>query len=662
MSSQSGKSAESIIKEARQHYAEKRFKPALEQFTRAMKICSCARGMKRDRCTCKNFEKVALDDESIFNEAMYNCKCSVGKTFNKCDKPLHIQALDYRAATFEALGELARAQRDAEWILELAPRLLEGYLRLGKVARLQKKYEFAWKVYNAGIEVGTKHGLAEDPKMQTLYKLRQPLHLRYKRVDPLENPLEIVQRIFHYLDFPSIVRCLAVCKSWRRYLSGRGNERFWRSLIFTRKYAHRHAPTVPTLRKLLSYSRNDARELVIDDVLRFRLTQPKLLAICQNAKNLERLSLGGAIRDPLQIPRVPPVLTKLTHIDLREVIAEKPELLEPLMCNASQHLQDIRVAGLPQVGTRTDLQIPHLPHLKYLRLEEYSRPYPLRLEIFQVAAKTPSLEQLWLSDVQLGTGGLQEDQLDTIWPSLKVVVINGSTDSDPETSENIRRLTSIRRGSSLQHVDFDFRWKYDEHGPLGLRLLADLLNHQSPSVAASGPDENNRYEDLRSLRLSRALIVPSKLQDVVEDAILAGKLHTLDLVFPLEPFGVPQGSSSVQHLREHSWLRGASSIRCLGIFDFRFRSFPQGDEDLPLPSFLASFPNLETLEINSSHYESPELLSVFKAILNVTKLKRLYQTALQGLALDHLRALTTELGVELICGERPREWPMQIEG
>lgn len=56
---------------------------------------------------------------------MYTCKCSVGQVFSKCDNALHIQALDYRAATFEALNELERAKKDAEWILELAPRLPE---------------------------------------------------------------------------------------------------------------------------------------------------------------------------------------------------------------------------------------------------------------------------------------------------------------------------------------------------------------------------------------------------------------------------------------------------------------------------------------------------------------------------------------------------------
>lgn len=88
-----------------------------------MNLCPCTRGMKRKRCSCKDFESVAAENGSIFNEAMYTCTCDVGKTFNKCDNPLHIKALDYRAATFEAIKEFGRAKKDAEWMLELAPRL-----------------------------------------------------------------------------------------------------------------------------------------------------------------------------------------------------------------------------------------------------------------------------------------------------------------------------------------------------------------------------------------------------------------------------------------------------------------------------------------------------------------------------------------------------------
>lgn len=102
-----------------------------------MRMCKCNRGKKRDRCSCKNFEAVADKDGAIFHEAMYTCTCPVGKTFSKCDDPIHIKALDYRAATFETLKEFDRARKDAEWILELAPRLPD--VRAGSVTPRQNK-------------------------------------------------------------------------------------------------------------------------------------------------------------------------------------------------------------------------------------------------------------------------------------------------------------------------------------------------------------------------------------------------------------------------------------------------------------------------------------------------------------------------------------------
>ena len=86
-------------------------------------LCPCTQGLKRPRCTCKDFEAVAAENGSIFDEAMHTCTCGVDKTFGKCGNALHIKALDYRAGTFEALKELGRARRDAEWMLELSPRM-----------------------------------------------------------------------------------------------------------------------------------------------------------------------------------------------------------------------------------------------------------------------------------------------------------------------------------------------------------------------------------------------------------------------------------------------------------------------------------------------------------------------------------------------------------
>lgn len=196
---------EALIESGRGHYDAGRYQAALRQFTRvatrpprpqscsradrrtqATRLCRCTRGLKRERCACKDYEAVAERDDSIFDEAMFTCRCPVGRTFSKCDNRLHIKALDYRAATFEAMGELQRAERDAKWMLELAPRLpdvrapppsppiiriravpttdpSQGYLRLGKNARLQKNSWFAWKVYSAGVDAN-KHASLASPK------------------------------------------------------------------------------------------------------------------------------------------------------------------------------------------------------------------------------------------------------------------------------------------------------------------------------------------------------------------------------------------------------------------------------------------------------------------------------------------------------------------
>lgn len=97
---------------------------------------------------------------------------------------------------------------------------LKGYLRLGKIARLQKKHEFSWKIYNAGIEMGTENGDKFAPKMQVriskplglvahagqqLFEARRPLQRHFTKRDPMQLPLEIVLMVFTYVDFATLV-------------------------------------------------------------------------------------------------------------------------------------------------------------------------------------------------------------------------------------------------------------------------------------------------------------------------------------------------------------------------------------------------------------------------------------------------------------------------
>ncbi|KAG6151751.1 hypothetical protein E4U11_007737 [Claviceps purpurea] len=157
-----------LIESGRHSYAAKRYRQASRFFSKAMKICPCVRDVRRGRpkCTCKRYEWLAAREGSIYREAMYHRWCVACKKYSKCDNVHHFQALDFQATTFEALGELFEAMKYAQWMVELAPQLPDGYLRMGRIARLQWKYHFAWKIYTAGIEAHKETAAGSSAKLQ----------------------------------------------------------------------------------------------------------------------------------------------------------------------------------------------------------------------------------------------------------------------------------------------------------------------------------------------------------------------------------------------------------------------------------------------------------------------------------------------------------------
>ena len=173
--------------------------------------------------------------------------------------------------------------------------------------------------------------------------------------------------------------------------------------------------------------------------------------------------------------------------------------------------------------------------------------------------------------------------------------------------------------------------------------------------------QSNSFDNLRSLRLKRAVMDGAASEPLLRKAIDNDKLRSIDINFRRPGINDTEGPASCQRIAEFSWLRGAKSIRCIGLSNFRFRKYPETDDDLPLPSFLASFPNLETLEIGSEYYDDAELCSVIFAIMRATKLRKIYQTTIKGANLDTLRTAAKEFGVELVWGEREREWPVPLD-
>ncbi|PNY26360.1 Uncharacterized protein TCAP_03688 [Tolypocladium capitatum] len=663
---------EDLIDKGSGCYAANKYGDALMEFTRAMNLCPCAGGMKRKRCSCKDFEGVALANGSIFNEAMYNCRCRASQDFNKCDNPLHMKALDYRAATFEAMGELVRAKKDAGWMLELAPCLPDGYLRLGKILRLQKNTELAWKMYSAGID-NTKHwATSSSRKLQKLHDEWQLLKRRFGPKDPLSCfPSEIIYMIFENFDIIELT-------VWRWSLEAEGNMGLWRSLIFPNQ-THAKPPSSFALHKLLARARGDVRQIVIRDPARWKLNQEKMTILLQDSRNLERLELGSAGRYYWSLPRGRGQFRKLRYVSMDTDNYLKP----PSWSMSGLGVGDAAAGPVPAdffksiAGTLEQLElvgvagnwlrqedVVDFPELKVLRIEQ-KRKEP-SFPIFPLASKTRGLEQLCLR-MHLEWEGVHEwkNVWDKLWNQLKVLVIfmpeKGSDLQVAKTISAVTLLTSLNF-IDLQHIDMEIPWTNSENASEH-KIFTDhaALSRYGLSHGGEPILRHDKYQDLRTIRLKEFCHVPTNMGRIFRETLHNGKLHTFDIVFPLKGLFYQGLDGHARYLDEHDWLRGCESIRCLGLWRFRFRPNPRGEEDLPLPNFLASFPNLETLSLSSEAYTAEELCSVIEGIMKATNIKTIYQNGVTGVPLDRLREMAEGFGVQVIWGERPREWPVPVE-
>lgn len=261
-------------------------------------------------------------------------------------------------------------------------------------------------------------------------------------------------------------------------------------------------------------------------------------------------------------------------------------------------------------------------------------------------AKAPNLEQLLLENITVAAA-LEDSEWKKLCPKLQALRVSQSS---MPASVPYRILTSLNGGKLLQHLDFSMPWEY-----------VQSFNRPSDSLVEKLDGQVNKYENLRSVRFNQFCLCPEKARQLFDAPIKDGKMESFDIVFPLEGLNQQRtGQSSREHLDGYGWLRGATSIRCMGFFQFTFDKFPRNENDLPLPSFLATFPNLEVLEIKSDNYGEAELCTIIKAILKVTHLKTLYQSTVRGVLMDQLKKLADSHGVNLEFGERPRQWPYPI--
>ena len=113
-----------------------------------------------------------------------------------------VRLLDFRAATYEKLGDLNLALKDAHACLKMYEHDVRGYLRAGKLLQIMDKPSAALKLYQRGIN-NTIEGTDSLRKMHD--KLSRQMTAP-SAVDPLAMlPLELIQMILSYLNFRQIV-------------------------------------------------------------------------------------------------------------------------------------------------------------------------------------------------------------------------------------------------------------------------------------------------------------------------------------------------------------------------------------------------------------------------------------------------------------------------
>jgi hypothetical protein len=278
----------------------------------------------------------------------------------------------------------------------------------------------------------------------------------------------------------------------------------------------------------------------------------------------------------------------------------------------------------------------------------------------------PNLEQLCLIRVTpggLGPGtGLNDD--DAGWKNLKALIVLGTDLTHGTHLASLECLTSMNQGNTLRHLQFSSLNTFEDF--VGLTWLdpwykgPDRQINFEPYAFDSVPRVPNTFKNLQALRLKNYVLNAGASQHILKHSLSENKLESLDIVFYQPSLGESEGIASCRRLQQFEWARGSSSIRSIGVSNFRFTRYPRTEAEFPLPAFLASFPNLETLEINSEHYEDEEFCSVIIEAIKATNLKTVYQSTVKGFNLDKLRKSAKSVGVDLIWGERPLVWPIPI--
>ncbi|KAI7903868.1 uncharacterized protein BX663DRAFT_452479 [Cokeromyces recurvatus] len=198
-------------------------------------------------------------------------------------KPNHITLLDCRAASYEKLNEMELATRDAVQMVKLASTDARGYLRLGKILSLEKKYDKAIHIYTRALDKVSP----QDKRYNQIVAIKAIAEKKAKsdHVQDFMNvlPYDIISLIFSKLSFDRRIQCTAVSRNWRAFaLNWSG---MWRDLEF----GHQKI-SLTTIKNYLGYAKGrHVRRFAIMDVDQNKMKKILQLLIDENCQYIEIL-------------------------------------------------------------------------------------------------------------------------------------------------------------------------------------------------------------------------------------------------------------------------------------------------------------------------------------------------------------------------------------
>ncbi|RWA09515.1 hypothetical protein EKO27_g5590 [Xylaria grammica] len=373
---------------AKAYYNNKQYSKAAAIFKQIANSCACGVHVRVAPCCCKSLVP-AIANGAIEAELRKKCICSA-KSDIRCKVTSHLDALDGLAAVYEAKRPLDPAIIIAEAMINLAPREPKGFLRLGRLLRLQRSYRQAYQIYQQGIELVSKKNPSHQllpPLLKSFKKLEKSTDY-WRQIDPVA------------LAYPT-----------------------FRPLQEAVRPAH--------LQRYATYSGSQVTELCIKDYRGFNVDWNTFNCIAASYPSLRVLKLRASRHIELRhVGRaINSRLHQLTSLYLGFQVPFSAEFVHKIVASSAATLQELTLLNFPSRPWRRieDTEIANWPVLQRLRVLRLSGDRdqnmlyePAILNMPSFVRTTPYLEEFWADGIDNIVIGPFGDG----WPRMKKLFLS----------------------------------------------------------------------------------------------------------------------------------------------------------------------------------------------------------------------------------------------